>query len=75
MTFLILTICSTSFLPAQQIVVTGVVLDGHSKEPIPFANVYLKSDPSKGVSADFDGIFEITFGCCSNQMKYMRVGS
>lgn len=59
--FLILTFFSISFLGAQQVTITGVVLDAHSKDPIPFANVYLKSDPSTGVSADFDGIFEITF--------------
>lgn len=44
-----------------QTTIKGVVIDAHSEEPVPFANVYLQSDPSKGVSADFDGIFEITF--------------
>ena len=46
---------------SQDIVIKGVVLDEHSKDPVPFANIYLKSNPTKGVSADFDGIFEITF--------------
>ncbi|MEO1261353.1 MAG: DUF5686 family protein [Bacteroidota bacterium] len=46
---------------SQEIVLKGKVLDAHSKDPVPFANVYQKSNPSKGVSADFDGLFEITF--------------
>jgi len=48
-------------ITAQEIIITGVVIDEHSKDPVPFANVYLKSDPSKGVSADFDGVFELKF--------------
>ena len=46
---------------SQTVTLKGVVLDAHSKDPIPFANIYLKSNPTKGVSADFDGVFEITF--------------
>ena len=52
---------SSPMVFSQPITVKGVVLDAHSKDPIPFANVYQKSDPTKGVSADFDGFFEITF--------------
>jgi len=46
---------------SQTITLRGVVLDAHSKDPVPFANVYQKNNPTKGVSADFDGVFEITF--------------
>lgn len=59
--FLMLTIFSTFNLLAQKTVITGVVIDEHSKDPVPFANVYLQSDPSQGVSSDFDGNFEISF--------------
>lgn len=48
-------------LSAQNLTIKGVVLDGHSKDAVPFANIYQKSLPTKGVSADFDGLFEISF--------------
>lgn len=60
-------VCSILFLMvstcllSQDITIKGVVIDAHSKDPIPFANVYLKKDPTKGTSADFDGVFEVTF--------------
>ncbi|RMG76194.1 MAG: carboxypeptidase-like regulatory domain-containing protein, partial [Bacteroidetes bacterium] len=42
---------------AQKTTLTGRVIDVHSKEPVPFANVYVKANPTDGVSADFDGNF------------------
>jgi len=39
----------------SQVTITGLIIDKHSKEPIPFANFYLQSNPTKGVSGDFDG--------------------
>lgn len=44
---------------AQKTTLTGKVLDAHSKEPVPFANVYVQANPTDGTSADFDGIFEL----------------
>lgn len=58
---LILFLLTSTCLFSQDITIKGVVIDAHSKDPVPFANVYLKNDPTKGTSADFDGVFEITF--------------
>ncbi|MFT4761866.1 MAG: hypothetical protein ACI9LN_003849 [Saprospiraceae bacterium] len=72
--FLMLTIFSMSNLLAQKTVITGVVIDEHSKDPVPFANVYLKSDPSKGISSDFDGVFEISFDSLPDILESSALG-
>ncbi len=52
----------------------GVVLDAHSKDPIPFANVYLKSNPTKGTAADFDGLFELQLGSPPDTLAASALG-
>ncbi len=47
-----------SAVSAQQLVIKGKVLDKHTEEPVPFANVFLKGT-TIGVSSDFDGLFEL----------------
>ncbi|MCR9289805.1 MAG: DUF5686 and carboxypeptidase regulatory-like domain-containing protein [Bacteroidetes bacterium] len=56
-TFIIVLFSTPLF--AQSVTLTGKVLDAHSKEPVPFANVYVKANPTDGNSADFDGVFEL----------------
>jgi len=48
-------------IPAQAVLLSGVVTDAYTKEPIPFANVYLPSEPSVGTSADFEGRYQMKF--------------
>ncbi|MFK7808281.1 MAG: DUF5686 family protein [Saprospiraceae bacterium] len=57
-----------------QVTITGVIVDEHSKEPVPFANVYLQSNPTKGVSGDFDGNFEITFATAPDVLEVSALG-
>jgi len=58
----ILVICFFILLPlytvAQLTKIRGVVLDDHTEEPIPFANIFFKSTVI-GVSAGFSGEFSI----------------
>jgi Family of unknown function (DUF5686)/CarboxypepD_reg-like domain len=63
----------TLFLVGQ-VTLTGVILDKHSKEPVPFANFYLQSNPTKGVSGDFDGNFEITFPTAPDILEVSALG-
>ena len=57
-----------------QVVLSGVVIDGHSKEPIPFANIYLQSDPTIGGAADFDGRFELAFEQIPDTLEVSALG-
>ena len=57
-----------------QVTLTGVIIDDHSKEPVPFANIYLQSNPAKGVSADFDGNFEISFETAPDVLEVSALG-
>lgn len=43
-----------------QVTIKGKVIDAHSQEAVPFANIYLPENPTAGTSADFDGIYELT---------------
>ncbi len=58
--FVCLSFCllSQADIIAQEIVIKGKVLDKHTEEPIPFANVFLQGT-TVGVSSDFDGLFEL----------------
>ena len=47
-----------NIIKAQELLVKGQVIDELSREPIPFANVYIKNT-TKGVSANIDGFFKI----------------
>lgn len=58
----------------SQVTITGLIIDKHSKEPIPFANFYLQSNPTKGVSGDFDGNFEITFQTAPDILEASALG-
>ncbi len=62
--FAVLVSIFTLLLPrlgqAQDMTVSGTVLDDDTGEPIPFANVYIPKT-TIGVAADFDGIYSITF--------------
>ncbi|MGB6038154.1 MAG: outer membrane beta-barrel protein, partial [Cryomorphaceae bacterium] len=62
--FLFITLFSGLGLYAQNISVTGKVIDEGSSEPIPFATVALLQSPSNeilsGTTTDIDGKFELT---------------
>jgi len=49
------------WIPAQEVLLSGVITDAYTKAPVPFANVYLPSDPSVGTSADFEGRYHMKF--------------
>lgn len=55
--FLSVALLSTSLSMVQAKTIKGQVKD--DKEPIPFANVSVKEDPTAGVMADMDGFYEI----------------
>jgi hypothetical protein len=44
-------------LCGQNIVITGVILDDDTNEPVPFANVYVKG--GIGTTSDLDGVFSL----------------
>lgn len=44
---------------AQDVICKGQILDAHLVEPIPFANIYLTTQPNIGTSSDFDGYYEL----------------
>ncbi len=45
---------------AQQITVSGQIMDDDTKEPAPFADVYVKGADAVGTNTDIDGKFELT---------------
>lgn len=56
----VLTLLLFPFLSfSQNITIKGQILDAHLVEPIPFANIYLTTQPSIGTSSDFDGYYEL----------------
>lgn len=66
--------CLSPFFLLGQVTITGVVVDAHSKESVPFANVYLQSNPTKGVAADFDGNFTINFESTPDILEVSALG-
>ncbi|MGB1207277.1 MAG: DUF5686 family protein [Chitinophagales bacterium] len=45
-------------MSAQKIVITGKVIEDHTEEPIPFANIFLKGT-TIGTVSDMDGLFRL----------------
>ena len=61
----------TSDKKSQTIV--GVIIDKETKEPIPFANAYIKGTLT-GVVCDFDGIFKITVPTNTDSLWFNSMG-
>lgn len=57
-----------------QITITGTVTDGTTGEGLISANVYLESDPSKGVATDFDGNYSITVPDGTGVLVFSYIG-
>ena len=57
-----------------QTTVTGKVVDGTTGEGLISANVYLKSDPSKGTVTDFDGNYSITVADANGTLVFSYIG-
>ncbi|MEL1242113.1 SusC/RagA family TonB-linked outer membrane protein [Flavobacterium flavipallidum] len=57
-----------------QVTVTGNVVSNPEKAPIPGVSVYLKGQPSKGTSTDFDGNFKIQFKEKSGVIVFSYIG-
>lgn len=57
LTLFMLGLCSPSVL-AQKITFSGRVIEDHTEEPLPFANVYLKGT-TIGVTTDLDGYYTL----------------
>ena len=62
-----------TFLLAQT-TITGTVADANSGESLIGANVYLKSDPSKGTVTDFDGAYKLTVPDASEALVFSYIG-
>jgi hypothetical protein len=70
----VLVTCFSSSVLGQSVTLTGKVLDAHSKEPIPFANVYVQSNPTDGTSADFDGLFTLNIDYQPDMIEVSALG-
>src|SRR6476661_7547780 len=67
---LLLLVANASY--AQTTVVSGIVMDAGTKDPIPFASVYFKE--GKGVTADSTGHFEMRTNRIVNQLVVSYIG-
>lgn len=52
--------CLIVFVSAQTITITGKVTDKQTEEPLPFANIFVKGNPTLGTTSDYEGNFTIT---------------
>jgi hypothetical protein len=58
---------------AQQVTINGKVTDGESGDPIPFANVLLKSSGT-GMTTDFDGLYRMEISRIPDTLIVSYVG-
>jgi TonB-linked SusC/RagA family outer membrane protein len=58
----------------SQTTITGTVTDAKTGEGLINSNVYLKSDRSKGVITDFDGVYKITVPDGSKTLVFSYIG-
>ncbi len=67
----------TCILPTiliAQIDINGIVLDAHSGEPIPFANVVLVEDLSIGATTDYEGQFSLSLSTQADSLQASALG-
>jgi hypothetical protein len=69
---MVLLLLVANALYAQTTVVSGIVMDAGTKDPIPFASVYFKE--GKGVTADSTGHFEMRTNRIVNQLVVSYIG-
>jgi hypothetical protein len=69
----IITLCSFFGLHAQNIKVSGKVFDEHTREAIPFANVYIKGT-TQGVMTNLEGDFVISINSFQDSIVSSSVG-
>lgn len=66
-------LCVFGSVFSQGAVIRGQILDGHSREPIPFANVFIKGT-TRGVSANVEGFFNINVRSFQDTLASSSVG-
>ncbi|GLB53395.1 outer membrane protein [Neptunitalea chrysea] len=62
------------FAAAQQGTVTGKVIDGEFNDVLPFANVTVKGDSSKGTTSDFDGVYSLSLDPGTYTLVFSFIG-
>jgi len=74
--FIIITFCFLFFVPKianSQNILTGIIIDNNTKEPIPFANVVVEKSV-RGTVSGFDGTFALQRRSYDNSFKISSIG-